>query len=83
MNLNLQRALDLLVCPQSHAPLVFDGRSLVSTDPESRLRYAIKDDIPIMLVDEAETVADNEWRDLMRQNNRDPQTGQPLSADVQ
>lgn len=74
-----QRAIDLLVCPQSHARLVYDGTSLVSTDPETRLRYAIRDDIPVMLVDEAETVPVEEWTDLMRQHGRDPATGQPLS----
>ena len=77
MNFDPQRALDLLVCPQTHAPLVYDGRSLVSTDAETRLRYAIRDDIPVMLVDEAETVSVEEWTDLMRQQGRDPETGAP------
>ena len=39
-----------LVCPLSHAALVLEESSLVSCDPEKRLRYEIRDDIPIMLV---------------------------------
>jgi uncharacterized protein len=44
---------DLLICPKSKSELVLDGDSLVSVDPACRLRYAIRDGIPIMLVDEA------------------------------
>lgn len=82
MSFNPQRALDLLVCPQTRAPLVYDGRCLVSTDAETRLRYAIRDEIPVMLVDEAETVPLEEWADLMRQQGRDPETGNALPPQV-
>ncbi len=77
MSFDPQRVVELLVCPQSHAPLVYDGQSLVSTDAETRLRYAIRDDIPVMLADEAETVAADEWAELMRQHGRHPETGLP------
>jgi uncharacterized protein YbaR (Trm112 family) len=76
-----ERAVEFLVCPQSHAALVYDGRCLVSTDPESRLRYAIRDDIPVMLVDEAAAVPLDEWTDLMRRHGRDPRTGQLLAPE--
>ena len=49
-----QELLDILVCPETKAPLVLDGESLVSTDPKTRRRYKIKDDIPIMIIDESE-----------------------------
>ena len=48
--------LDLLVCPKTKAPLIQSGDWLYSTDPETRLRYPVRDGIPIMLIDEAETV---------------------------
>lgn len=80
MNFDPQRAVELLVCPQTHAVLVYDGRSLVSTDPQTRLRYHIRDDIPVMLVDEADTVPVEEWSALMRQHGRHPQTGQPAAG---
>ncbi len=43
--------LDLLVCPLGHAPLRQDGESLVCT--RCGPRFAIKDDIPNMLIEEA------------------------------
>ncbi|MGD9857145.1 MAG: Trm112 family protein [Planctomycetaceae bacterium] len=79
MNFDPQRAVQLLVCPQTHAALVYDGRSLVNTDPQTRLRYTVRDDIPVMLVDEAQSVPVDEWTGLMRKHGRDPQTGQLLA----
>ncbi len=75
MSFDPQHAVELLVCPQSHAPLVYDGEGLVSTDPETRLRYAIRDDIPVMLADEAETLSMDVWQQIMQQHDRDPETG--------
>ncbi len=53
--------LEILVCPKSRASLIQDGDWLYSTDREARLRYAIRDGIPIMLIDEAETVDEAEF----------------------
>lgn len=49
-----------------------DGHALVCTNPACRLRYAIKDDIPIMLVEEAETVPLEEWDAILRKHGREP-----------
>jgi uncharacterized protein YbaR (Trm112 family) len=57
--------LDILVCPLSKAPLVLDGETLVSTDPETRRRYRIDDGIPVMLVDESEELDEATWRSIM------------------
>ena len=54
--------LAIMVCPVSHAPLRQVGDFLVSTDSETRLRYAIRDGIPVMLVEEAEEMAPDEWK---------------------
>ena len=54
-----------LVCPKTKAKLVLDGNSLVSIDPETRLSYEIKDDIPIMLVDEATELSVEDWTAVM------------------
>ena len=59
------KLLEILVCPDTKAPLVLDGETLVSTDPEIRRRYRIEDDIPIMLIDESEILNENEWRQIM------------------
>lgn len=52
--------LDILACPSDKGPLLYfeDEQSLYN--PRLKLRYSIVDDIPIMLIDKAETVADAE-----------------------
>lgn len=57
--------LEILVCPESKAPLVLEGETLVSTDPQTRRRYRIENDIPIMLLDESEVLPEAEWRAIM------------------
>ena len=47
--------LEILACPETKAPVVQDGEWLVSTDAATRRRYPIRDEIPIMLIDEAES----------------------------
>jgi uncharacterized protein YbaR (Trm112 family) len=64
-----QRLLhDLLRCPKSHRPLVWDTDTLTSTDPETRLQFAIIDDIPNMLIEEAKTLPVDEWRTIMQRH---------------
>ncbi|HRX83648.1 MAG TPA: hypothetical protein P5572_01370 [Phycisphaerae bacterium] len=57
--------LDVLVCPESHAPLVQHEDWLYSRDPATRRRYPIRDGIPIMLVDESEVVSEEEHSRVM------------------
>lgn len=76
MAFNYESLKDILVCPQSKAPLVLEGSRLISVDPETRLSYEIRDGIPIMLVDEAGEVAQDEWSAVMQRHGRDPQTGE-------
>jgi uncharacterized protein YbaR (Trm112 family) len=44
--------LALLVCPMGRVPLRHEGESLICT--QCGVRFAIKDDIPNMIVEEAE-----------------------------
>lgn len=62
--------LEILCCPETKADLVLDGDSLVSTDKETRRRYKIVDDIPIMLIDESEQLSMEEWKSIMQRHNR-------------
>ena len=57
--------LDILVCPLSKAPLREVDGALVSTDPATRMRYRIDGTIPVMLVEEAEQMSEEEWRAVM------------------
>ena len=46
--------LDILVCPVSKAKLEYDEKEKLLVCHESRLKYPIEDDIPIMLPERAE-----------------------------
>ena len=47
--------LEILACPACHAPLREDDAAseLVCTNTECALAYPVRDDIPVLLVDEA------------------------------
>lgn len=62
--------LDILCCPETKADLVLDGDFLVSTDRETRRRYKIEDDIPIMLIDESEQLSMEEWKSIMEKSGK-------------
>jgi len=62
--------LDILCCPKSKAELVLDDNYLVSTDEQTRLRYRIEDNIPVMLIDEAEELSIEEWREVMLKHGK-------------
>ncbi|MDE0709700.1 MAG: hypothetical protein F4X18_05105 [Acidimicrobiia bacterium] len=57
--------LDILVCPLTKASLKEIDGALVSTDPETRMRYRIEGTIPVMLVEEGERMPMDEWEDAM------------------
>ena len=57
--------LEILACPDDKGPLLYFRDEDALYNPRLKRRYAIRDDIPIMLVDEAETVADEEHARLM------------------
>jgi uncharacterized protein YbaR (Trm112 family) len=46
--------LSILVCPACKGDLAYDAEAQTLTCPKCRLRYKVVDDIPVMLVDEAE-----------------------------
>ncbi|PID63143.1 MAG: hypothetical protein CR986_00295 [Ignavibacteriae bacterium] len=57
--------LEVLCCPLTKSDLILDGDYLISSDKESRMRYKIKNGIPILLIDEAEKLSLNEWQKIM------------------
>ena len=56
--------LDILVCPVSKAPLIFDERQNELMCKASGLAYPVRDGIPVMLEEEARTMEDDELRAL-------------------
>jgi uncharacterized protein YbaR (Trm112 family) len=60
-----QQLLDILACPEDKGPLLYFESEDSLYNPRLKRRYAIKDDIPIMLIDEAESVDDAEHARLL------------------
>jgi uncharacterized protein YbaR (Trm112 family) len=57
--------LEILACPEDKGPLLYFADEDSLYNPRLQRRYAIRDDIPIMLIDEAETVGDDEHQRLL------------------
>jgi uncharacterized protein YbaR (Trm112 family) len=60
-----QRLLDILVCPDDKGPLVYREADGMLYNPRLRRIYRIVDDIPVMLIDEAEAADDAEHDRIM------------------
>ncbi|MBK8337095.1 MAG: Trm112 family protein [Sterolibacteriaceae bacterium] len=54
------RLLDILVCPVTKAPLVFNRDKQELQCKASRLAYPVRDAIPIMLEEEAREMGEEE-----------------------
>ena len=48
-----QNLLEILACPLSKLPVVQEDNWIISTDAKTRRRYPIKDEIPVMLIEES------------------------------
>jgi uncharacterized protein len=59
------RLLEILACPQDKGPLLYFEDESSLYNPRLKRRYAVRDDIPVMLVDEAESVDDAEHDRLL------------------
>ncbi|MCB0976657.1 MAG: Trm112 family protein [Acidimicrobiales bacterium] len=57
--------LEILACPEDKGPLLYFESEQVLYNPRLKRRYDIRDDIPVMLVEEATTVDDAEHERLM------------------
>ena len=57
--------LQILACPEDKGPLLYFADEDSLYNPRLQRRYAIRDDIPIMLIDEAEAVGDDEHTRLL------------------
>lgn len=50
-----ERLLEILACPNCHGDVEYLGdESMIVCRGECRYRYPVRDDIPVMLIDEAE-----------------------------
>lgn len=55
-----QRLLSILVCPLTKSPLIYDRENNELISCEAALAYPVKEGIPVMLVDEARQLTDDE-----------------------
>ena len=65
------RLLEILACPKDKGPLLYFADEGSLYNPRIQLRYEVRDDIPIMLIDEAETVDDAENARLLAKAEAD------------
>lgn len=59
------RLLSVLACPQDKGPLYYLGDEGGLYNPRLHRRYAVRDGIPVMLIDEAEAVSDADHAAIM------------------
>jgi uncharacterized protein len=59
-----KKLLDLLVCPVTKGPLIYDKEKEELISKAARLAYPIRDGIPVMLEDEAREISEEEAEKL-------------------
>jgi len=55
------KLLEILVCPVTKGPLVYDKQKQELISKSARLAYPIRNDIPVMLEDEARRLEPSEY----------------------
>ncbi len=61
-----KRLLDLLVCPVTKGPLIYDKTRGELISRAARLAFPIRDDIPIMLEEEARELTEEDLERFAR-----------------
>ena len=59
------RLVEILACPEDKGPLLYFVDESALYNPRLRRRYPIREGIPVMLIDEAESIEDSEHDRLM------------------
>jgi uncharacterized protein YbaR (Trm112 family) len=65
------KLLEILACPDDKGPLLYFADEQALYNPRLKRRYEINDDIPNLLVDEAQTVSDAEHERLVAKAQAD------------
>ncbi len=55
-----KKLLDILVCPVTKGPLIYDKANQELISRSAKLAYPIRDEIPVMLESEARALSDEE-----------------------
>lgn len=62
-----KKLLDILVCPVTKGPLIYDKKREELISKSARLAYPIREGIPVMLEDEARPLSQEEVETLQSQ----------------
>ena len=54
-----QKLLNILVCPVTKGPLIYDKKNKELISTSAKLAYPIKDNIPVLLESEARVIKDS------------------------
>ncbi len=55
------KLLQILVCPVTKGPLIYDKKANELISKSARLAYPVRDGIPVMLEDEARKLSEKEY----------------------
>lgn len=58
--------LDILACPEDKGPLLYFAADGFLYNPRLKRKYRIEDDVPVMLIDEAQKLSDAEHDTVMK-----------------
>jgi len=61
-----QKLLEMLVCPVTKGPLIYDRQRDELISRSARLAYPVRDGIPVMLEEEARKLSPEEWEALRK-----------------
>jgi uncharacterized protein YbaR (Trm112 family) len=65
------KLLEILACPEDKGPLLYFEDEQVLYNPRLKRKYEIRDDIPVMLIDEAVAADDAEHARLLAKAEAD------------
>ncbi|RRQ23334.1 Trm112 family protein [Guyparkeria sp. SCN-R1] len=70
-----KKLLDILVCPVTKGPLIYDKPNGELISLSAHLAYPIRDGIPVMLEDEARRLSDEEYQAWRKKHPANGETG--------
>ncbi len=62
-----KKLLDILLCPESKMPLLYDKKVQELVCVQSGLAYPVRDGIPVLLVDQARKLSEDELQKHRKQ----------------
>jgi uncharacterized protein YbaR (Trm112 family) len=58
--------LELLECPETHGPLLYPPEEDILFSPQARLKFPVRDEIPVLLISEAERLEEADAAELLK-----------------